>query len=113
MVTGVVNAGQDLAEFAEGTYDYGDVLFIKAVVDGDDLAGWLAQESGEVDGLTFSLPESSSNCSWGHWESLTHAGYGTLFTTPHTDYQVIPQNRLEPPMSNEGPRREASSHRPL
>ena len=53
MVTGVVNAGQDLAEFAEGTYDYGDVLFVKAVVDGDDLAGWLAEESGEVDGLTF------------------------------------------------------------
>ena len=98
MVTAVVNAGQDLAGLAEGTYDYGDVLFIKAVVVGDDLAGWLAEGSGEVDRLHFSLPEPSPNCLWGHWESLTHASYGTLFTTPHTDYQVTPQDRIEPPM---------------
>lgn len=101
LVTGVVNAGEDLSGLDARTYDYGDVLFIKAAVDGDDLAGWLARKSGEVHGLTFSLPEPSPSCSWVHWESLTHAGYGTRFTTPHTDYQVIAQNsqnRAEPPM---------------
>lgn len=98
MVTGVVNAGQDLAGFAGGTYDYGDVLLVKAVVDGDDLAGWLKRESGEVNGLTFSLPEPSPSCSWVNWESFTHAGYGTRITIPHTDYQVISQSRIEPPM---------------
>ena len=98
VVTCVVNVGQGLAEFAEGTYDYGDVLFIKAVVDGGDLAGWLVGGSGEVDGLTFSLPDPSPDCPWSHSESLTHARYGTLFKTPHTDYHVTAQNRLEPPM---------------
>ncbi len=98
MVTCVVNVGQDLAKLAEGKYDYGDVLFIKAVVDGGDLAGWLAGESGEVDGLSFSLPDPSPDCTWSHSESLTHARYGTLFKTPHTDYHVTPQNRIEPPM---------------
>ena len=98
MVTSVVNAGEDLAGLAERTYDYGDVLFIKAFVHGDDLAAWLTRRSGEVHGLTFSLPEASPTCSWAHWESFTHAGYGTRLTTPHTDYQVISQNRAEPPM---------------
>lgn len=98
VVSCVINAGQDLAEFAEGTYDYDDVLFIKAVLDGGDLAGWLAGKSGEVAGLTFSLPDPSPDCLWIHWESFTHADYGTLFTTPHTDYRVTPQDRIEPPM---------------
>ena len=80
------------------THDYGDVLFIKTTVDGDDLAGWLARKSGETDGLMFSLPEPSPTCSWVHQESFTHANYGTLFTTPHTSYDVISQNRIEPPM---------------
>ncbi|MCY3506764.1 MAG: hypothetical protein OXH41_11425 [Chloroflexi bacterium] len=98
VVTGVVNAGDDLSGLEERTYDYGEVLFIKAVVDGDDLADWLTRKSGEVHGLTFSLPEPSPNCSWFHSESFTHARYGTRFTTPHTEYEVIPQGRIETPM---------------
>lgn len=98
VVTSVVSAGRDLADLAEGTYDYRDVIFVRAVIDGDDLADWLTGRSGEVDGLSFALPELSPSCPWAHRESHTHAGYGTLFTTPHTDYDVIPQNRIDPPM---------------
>ena len=98
MVTVVAKAGDDLSGLEERTHDYGDVLFIKAAIDGDELAGWLTRRSGEVHGLTFSLPEPSPSCSWFHSESFTHARYGTLSTTPHTDYEVIPQSRIEPPM---------------
>ena len=100
LVTSVVNAGQDNAGFEEGTYDYGDVAFAKAVLDGSDVADWLTNRSGEVDGLTFSLPELSSNCRWEHWQSLGYARYGTRFTMPHTEYTVgVAQDRPQSSMS--------------
>lgn len=64
VVTGVVNAGEDLSGVAERTYACGDVLFIKAVVDGDDLASWLTGKNGKPIPCSCALaPEPISNLS--------------------------------------------------
>ena len=42
------------------------------------------------------MPEPTTSCSWQRWESRRHAHYGTLFTTPHTEYQVLSQDRPDP-----------------
>ena len=97
LVTVVVNAGLDTGAVAEETYDYGEIAFAKAVLDGADVADWLTGGSGEVGGLTFTVPEPTTSCSWQRWESRRHAHYGTLFTTPHTDYPILSQNRRDPP----------------
>ena len=96
LVTAVVNAGRNLDAAADEVYDYGDVAFARATIGGDHVADWLSQGTGEVDGLRFSVPEPGGNCSWIRWPSRRHAHYGTLFSTPHTDYAVSAQNRTEP-----------------
>ena len=95
LVTGVVDAGRDIARFDEATWDYGHVAFIKVVIDGSIVADWLTDASGEVGGLKFSLPEPSPDCLWIRSASLTYARYGTRFTMPQTEYSVIPRNRTE------------------
>ena len=97
LVTAVVNAGRNLDAAADEVYDYGDVAFAKAIIGGDHVADWLAGGTGEVGSLSFSVPKAGGNCSWVRWPSRRHAHYGTLFTTPHTDYAVSPQNRTQPP----------------
>ena len=96
MASVIVNAGHDNAGFGEATYDYGDVAFVRAVLDGSTVADWLLRRSGEVDGVQFSLPEPQRNCFWDHVESRTHAYYQTFFATPHTDYRVHFLTRTEP-----------------
>ena len=81
LVTAVVNAGMDTTAVAQETNDYGEVVFLNAVLDGNHVADWLTGGSGEVGGLTFAVPEPTTNCSWQRWESRRHAHYGTLFTT--------------------------------
>ena len=97
LVTVVVNAGLDTTAIAEETYDYGEVAFVKAVLDGDDVADLLMGGSAEVGGLKFTVPAPTPSCSWNRRESRTHADHGTLFTTPHTDYRVDSQSRKDPP----------------
>ncbi len=85
-----------MAALADETYDYGEVVFLKAVLDGADVADWLAEGRGEVGGLTFTLREPTADCSWERWESRRQAHYGTLFAMPHTDYRVLSQNSTQP-----------------
>lgn len=96
LVTAVINAGGDIAAATEEVYDYGDVVFAKAFVGGEDVADWLTRGTGEIGSLRFSVPDPGGNCSWNRWPSRRHAHYGTLFTTPHTEYSVPAQNRTEP-----------------
>ena len=95
MASVIVKAGQDNAKLGEAKYDYGDVAFVKAVLDGATVADWLLRRSGEVDGVQFSLPEPQPNCFWDRLESRTYAYYQTPFATPHTDYKVHFPNRRE------------------
>ena len=97
LVTAVVNADLDTAAVAEETNDYGEVVFLKAVLDGNHVADWLMGGSGEVGGLTFAVPEPTTSCSWQRWESRRHAHYGTLFATPHTEYEVLSQDQPDRP----------------
>ena len=97
LVTVVVNAGLDTTAIAEETYDYGEVAFVKAVLDGGDVADLLMGGSAEVGGLKFTVPAPTPSCSWNRRESRTHADHGTLFTTPHTDYRVDSQSKKDPP----------------
>ena len=96
MVSVIVDAGQDNAGFGEATYDYGDVAFVKAVLDGAIVADWLLRRSGEVGGLQFSLPEPQRDCFWDRSESRTHSDYQTFFATPHTEYKVHFPTKTEP-----------------
>ena len=96
LVTAVVNAGMDTTAVAQETNDYGEVVFLNAVLDGNQVADWLTGGRGEVGGLTFAVPEPTTSCSWQRWESRRHAHYGTLFTTPHTEYRVLSQDRPDP-----------------
>ena len=64
LVTVVVNAGLDTTAIAEETYDYGEVAFVKAVLDGDDVADLLMGGSAEVGGLKFTVPAPTPSCSW-------------------------------------------------
>ena len=96
LVTVVVNAGLDTADLADETYDYGEVVFVKAVLDAGHVSDWLRKRTGEAGGLTFAVRESNPNCSWDRSESRTHARYGTFFATPHTDYHVPSQDLQDP-----------------
>ena len=93
LVTAVVNAGLDVAGVTNETYDYGDVALARAVLDGNDVADWLASGKGKVDGLTFVVPEPSPNCSWIHSGSRSNARYGTLLAPPHTEHHVLAAER--------------------
>ncbi len=96
LVTAVVNAGGAIEAAREDVYDYGETAVARVTVGGDQVADWLARGSGEIGSLKFAVPEPG-NGSWSRWPSRTHAHYGTLFTTPHTDYSVpAGQNRTEP-----------------
>ena len=88
LVTSIVDAGQGSDEFEEATYDYGDVAFAKAVLDGSDVADWLTGGSGKVDGLEFSLPEPQRDCFVRRSASRAYGSYGTFRTLPHTEYEV-------------------------
>ena len=95
LITAVVNAGRELEAVADETYDYGEIVFVTAVRDGNDVADWLTRGSGEAGGRTFTVPEPTASCSWERSESRSHADYGTLFTTPHTDYRVLAPTRAQ------------------
>ncbi len=96
LVTGVVAAGGDSAGFEEATYDYGPVAFVKTVVDGPTVADWVTTESGEVDGLEFSLPGPSPDCPWERTASLAPGRYGARLKVPHTEYSITLAKRTEP-----------------
>lgn len=93
LVTAVVNAGSDVAGVTNEMYDYGDIALARVVLDGNDVAEWLVAGNGNVDGLTFVVPEPSPNCSWIHSESRSYARYGTLLATPHTEHHVLAAER--------------------
>lgn len=96
LVTAVVNAGGEIDGATEEVYDYGEIAFATATVGGDQVADWLARGAGEIGSLSFSVPEPGHGA-WNRWPSRTYAHYGTLFSTPHTDYSVpAGQNRTEP-----------------
>ena len=96
LVTVVVNAGLDTTDLADETYDYGEVAFVKAVLDAGHVAEWLQTGTGEAGGLTFIVRDPNPNCSWDRSESRTHARYGTFFRTPHTDYHVLSHDPQDP-----------------
>ncbi len=98
--TAVVNAGPDIAAGVDETYDYGEVVFVRAVLDGNRLADWLTVGSGEVNRLTFAVPEPATNCSWIRWESRTPAYRRPPFTTPHTAYEIPSRDSNEPHLSH-------------
>ena len=89
MVTGVVEAGGDGVGFEEATYDYGHVAFVKAVLDGATVAGWLSASGGEAGGLEFSIRETSPHCSWTRSASRSYGRYGRPLAVPHTEYSII------------------------
>ncbi len=57
LVTLVVTAGRAPAGPSSETYDYGETVLARAVVDGGALADWLSRGNGELAGLTFAVPE--------------------------------------------------------
>ncbi len=96
LVTGIVEAGGDGAGFEEATYDYGQVAFVKAVLDGSAVAGWLAGGSGEAGGLKFFVPKPGPDCLWRRTASLAPGHYGTRLTVPHTEYSLTLAKPTEP-----------------
>ena len=97
LVTIVVNAGRAPAGQASETYDYGEIVLARAVVDGSSLADWLSRGTGELAGLTFAVPEPAPSCLWERRESRRHATYTTLFATPHTEYRLRSTDGQRPP----------------
>lgn len=92
----ILTVAPDLSLPEWSCYDYGELAFFANQLSGSQIAAWVQNRTGEIDGYTFSIPELYEQVATDRFSShARHSGYGGLWQ-PHTKYEVHSKfNQLE------------------
>jgi len=93
----ILTVAPDLFSPEWSCYDYGELAFFAKQLSGSQIANWIQERTGEIDGYTFSVPELYEQARAERFPShARYSGVGGIWQ-PHTKYEVHSKfGRFEP-----------------